>query len=104
MLALFTSNVIFSVRMKEPDWAIFGKKSDASPQKCCRPLLAIPEHLIFLGLPVPLLSSNMYENQKRFVSLLSKSCLPLLRTIWQGQHHSSFVLHHDSRQTASLPL
>jgi len=34
-----------------------------------------PEHLKNIGLPASLLSSNMYENQKRLVSLLSQSSL-----------------------------
>jgi hypothetical protein len=57
-----------------------------------------------IALPEPLLSSNMYEKEKMLVSLLSQSWLLPLRTVCQGQHHSSFVLHNKARQTAALSL
>jgi hypothetical protein len=50
-----------------------GQSFVASSGKCCWLSSAITEHLNILGLPAPHLSSNMYENQKRFVSLLSQS-------------------------------
>jgi len=51
-----------------------------------------------------LLSSNMYEDQKKLISPLFQSRLLLQGTLWQRQHHSPFILHHHAGQTASLPV
>ena len=52
---------------------LIGSNFGDSSGKCCWLSSAITEHLNILGFPAPLLSSNIYENQKRFVSLLSQS-------------------------------
>ena len=62
------------------------------------------ESTVSPGFPTRFLATNMYEMEQELISLLSQPRLLLQGTIRKRQHHPPFLLHHDTGQTAALPL